>query len=138
MYPNIFINNCAKDISCNTNLNNSCKNGLNNINNEMKKLKKTKTAQEKMDIKKGNIDKEKGLICQEYSSPYDISNNNINFNLLSNHSWSNQRGYGNIQVSSFDDCNNLKGKIFNWNRIPKQYNPYSSPANVNMAWSKNS
>ena len=39
MYPNIFINNCAKDISCNTNLNNSCKNGLNNINNEEEQQK---------------------------------------------------------------------------------------------------
>ena len=136
-YPNIFKNNCAKKISCNTNLNLSCKSGLDNINNELNRLK-----EQEQNIKKNTqkrIDREKGTVCSNYNSPIDVNeNNSINFNLLNNHSWSNQRGYGNIQIGSFDSCNNINGEVFNWNRIPKQYKPYSSPANVNIAWSKNS
>lgn len=134
-YPNIFKDSCAKkNISCDTNSNFSCRNGLDNINNELKKLK-----EENSKNKPKRMDREKGTICADYNSPIDITeNNSINFNLLNNHSWSNQRGYGNIQISSFDSCNNINGEVFNWNRIPKQYKPYSSPANVYMAWSKNS
>lgn len=132
-YPNIFKNSCVKNISCNTNSNFTCKNGLDNINNELNKLKKENSH------KNIDKDKEKGKICSDYSSPLEVyENSSINFDLLNNHSWSNQRGYGNIQISSFDSCNNIKGEVFNWNRIPKQYKPYSSPANVNIAWSKNS
>ena len=136
-YPNIFKNSCVKNISCDTNSNFTCKNGLDNINNELNKLKGKNNL--KMNIEQKKKDIEKGAICSDYNSPIQVyENSSIDFNLLNNHSWSNQRGYGNIQISSFDDCNNIKGEVFNWNRIPKQYKPYSSPANVNIAWSKNS
>lgn len=124
-YPNSFKENCAKKMECD-NSSKTCKNSSVYIKKELNKLKKSNDN-------KNNSKTQ----CIEYSNPKkEIKENIINFDILSNHTWSNQRGYGNIMLGSNDNCNNLNNKIYNWNRIPKQNNPYSTPANVDMAWAK--
>tara|TARA_Y100000389_G_scaffold79344_2_gene76093 strand:+ start:2884 stop:3222 length:339 start_codon:yes stop_codon:yes gene_type:complete len=57
-----------------------------------------------------------------FHQPYGTSNrviqdNNVQFELQNNHSWSNSRGYGNLVIGTFDSCNNIHGRVHPWNRI---------------------
>ena len=73
-------------------------------------------------------------------NPYLSEINNIH-----GRSWSNQRGYGYLQMFSEKPtsflCQNSKDTIAtfnkNWNRLEKEPTPYSSPANTHMAWDYN-
>lgn len=76
--------------------------------------------------------------CQAYRPPMEVIQDNTfpspHFN---ERSWSNHRGYGNIVVATHDTCNNIRGRVHPWNRIPKLDMPYSGPAVIEDAWNLN-
>jgi hypothetical protein len=49
-----------------------------------------------------------------------IQDNRVQFDLKNNHSWSNVRGFGNINVGTYDSCNNIHGRVHPYNRIKKK------------------
>ena len=141
-YPSAFNTGCVKNIQCNT-ISSSCKNTSSKfINTESLRSKDVKIKKNKRSSKSGskiyNSDNSQSLYCLPYSAPSNVIDSNlVDFEPTDSHSWSNQRGYGNIVVATYDTCNNIHGKVNPWNRIPKATNPYSSPADIKMAWAWN-
>jgi hypothetical protein len=148
-YPSSFNNNCVKNTSCKT-ISSSCGNGVSSkfIKSQLNKIKtnetynKAKVSNSKFENNYSNNLKplkcSQTTHCLEYKAPKEIINDNIvDFDTTNSHSWSNQRGYGNIVMATNDTCNNIRGKVHPWNRIPKLNNPYSSPADIKMAWDLN-
>ena len=67
-----------------------------------------------------------------------IQNNSVDYPLKSYHSWTNQRGYGNIVIASNDCKNNIYGAIYPWNRIPPLQSPFDTFVKIENAWSSKS
>lgn len=65
----------------------------------------------------------------------NIQNNHVDYPLNSYHTWSNQRGYGNIVVGTNDANHNIFGSIYPWNRIPQLQSPYDTFVKIENAWS---
>ena len=75
--------------------------------------------------------KSKKCIYKTPSMKYVVSDNKVQYNNVTNHTWSNQSGYGNIAIQS------SKGKkVYTYNRLKPLYAPYYTNVDVNMAWSK--
>jgi len=65
-----------------------------------------------------------------------IQDNVVDFPAETRHNWSNQRGYGNIVVATnAEQCNNIYGKVYPWNRIPPLSQPTDTQVDTQMAWS---
>lgn len=76
--------------------------------------------------------------CSSYNPPQNVVQDNaIPTNKVSNKSWSNVRGYGNVVVATHDTQNNVHGRIHPWNRITPLNNPHDTPVVVKDAWSTN-
>ena len=52
------------------------------------------------------------------------------------HSWSNQRGYGNLVVATNDVNHNIVGRVSPWNRLIPLPLPTDTQVDIQMAWKK--
>jgi len=122
-YPEAYNQNCNinEQIPC-KNSNNFCKKTSTKfIYNKNKSIPKTNYNPNPNYYK--NSDKK----CKKYKRPVVVLNNDnvVKYTSTNSHSWSNQRGYGNIVIASNDTCNNIHGTVNPWNRIPLEYNKWS-------------
>lgn len=67
----------------------------------------------------------------------NIQTNEVDYTQQSFHSWSNQRGYGNIVAGSSNQTGDIMGKVSPWNRLPSMKHPYDTLVNIDNAWSTN-
>jgi hypothetical protein len=67
----------------------------------------------------------------------NIQTNEIDFKQESFHTWSNQRGYGNIVAGTSNHQGNIMGKVAPWNRLPAMKHPYDTLVQIDSAWSTN-
>jgi hypothetical protein len=144
-YPDSFRLNCVGKIPCNNNFN-VCENKNNKspmiIENDQlidEKKNKNKSYNNISNISNRNITDKAALSttthCLPYSTPNKvIQTNKINFKPTDNKSWSNQRGYGNILVATYDRENNIKGSVHPYHRIYPLKQPYDGPADIYNAW----
>ena len=120
-YPDVFNNSCIKNVECQTHTSNCKKKKLSTFN-----VKSTKPKV----ISKPTSHHNQCLNHSKLLNESIVNDNKVDFDTSNNPSWSNQKGYGNIVVGTFDDCSNIHNKYYNWNRIPALTKPYSSPADV--------
>ena len=117
-YPQAFTNTCLCGSSCNNNI---CK-----CTNSTCKCSKNKQREPYFTT----------THCQPFSPIMNIiQDNKVDFSNDTKHNWSNQRGYGNIVVSTADNCNNVVGRVAPYNRIPTLSLPTSSNIDPQYAWS---
>lgn len=75
--------------------------------------------------------------CQAYGAPTNvIQDNTVNWPQENQHTWSNQRGYGNVVISTVDSANNVRGRVSPWNRIPSLVAPIDVSIDPSVAWSQ--
>lgn len=86
-------------------------------------------------VEEGN---QKPVKCQPYNPPTSVIQSNlVPKNAVSNKSWSNSRGYGNIVVATHDTENNMHGRVHPYNRLRPLTKPYQTNVEVNDAWAIN-
>ena len=133
-YPDVFKTNCAGAYWCDTPAK-GC--NINKIKSN-KVVKKQKVVSESIlaeDAENVLVNDNSTIHCLPYEAPTKvIGNNKVDFKTVNSHSWSNQRGYGNIVSATNDTCNNIHAKIKPWNRIEPAHSPYFTNADVKMAW----
>ena len=132
-YPGIFNKKCMskQDIKCNSH--DLCNLNINTVGSDKNIINIDKTDRNGLSPFNNNTK------CG-YKSPsleYVVSDNNVINIPRSSHSWSNQRGYGNIVVGSFDTCSNIYSKVHPYNRIPPLSIPTETNVDTNMAWNVN-
>jgi len=70
--------------------------------------------------------------------PFGIPKNVIQDNTVENikvhHTWTNQRGYGNIINAHLTLDGVISARVSPWNRLPPLSMPYSGPAQGTTAW----
>ena len=73
-----------------------------------------------------------------HTTPYIVRQNIIQDNSVPRehfkHTWSNQRGHGNIVFGKNSNINKSKINVQPYNRINKIGSPYSSNVDTKMAW----
>lgn len=75
---------------------------------------------------------------QPFGNPKNVvQDNNVDFPVSNSHSWSNTRGYGNINLDTHDNLNNIHSRSHPYNRIPPIIKPYDVDVDTNMAWDLN-
>jgi hypothetical protein len=67
----------------------------------------------------------------------DNQDNKVDFTPNSYHTWSNQRGYGNIVVATNDSSNAIRGSINPWNRLPPMEKTFDTFVRIESAWATN-
>jgi hypothetical protein len=65
----------------------------------------------------------------------NVQNNNVTYPSSSYHTWTNQRGYGNIVVATNNVENTIVGSIHPWNRLPPLESPFDTFVRIESAWS---
>lgn len=117
-YPQAFNNTCLCASSCNNNI---CK-----CTNSTCKCSKNRQREPYFTT----------AHCQPFSPIMNIiQDNKVDFTSECKHNWSNQRGYGNIVISTQDNCNNVLGRVAAYNRIPTLSLPTSTNVDPQYAWS---
>ena len=149
-YPSAFHSNCIGDIPCNKH-NRGCVNNKSKIirvNNksipmEESYLRNNKKVNIVRKAYNNQLNSTQNMNtttthCLPYEPPSKvIDSNEVDFPTDSSHFWCNQRGYGNVVIATYGTCNNIYGKVNPWNRIPQLSDPYTSPADIKMAWAWN-
>tara|TARA_B100001093_G_scaffold519364_1_gene608029 strand:- start:279 stop:644 length:366 start_codon:yes stop_codon:yes gene_type:complete len=73
--------------------------------------------------------------CSAFAAPQNVVQDNaVPSGLVSNKSWSNVRGYGNVVVATHDTENNMHGRVHPWNRLNNMASPYETPVVTKDAW----
>jgi hypothetical protein len=67
----------------------------------------------------------------------NIQTNEIDYPQESQHTWSNQRGYGNVVFGTSNPQGDIMGKVSPWNRLPSMKHPYDTLVQIESAWSTN-
>ena len=140
-YPQSFRANCVGTIPLGKN-NNTCSGNKpfcdlskHPIIIENDKIVSEEQAFEKMP---GMVRQSTNSHCQAYGHPQNvIQSNEIHEKPQWSHSWSNQRGYGNIVLATNDTCNNVHGRVHPYNRLTALKQPYEGPAVIRDAWKIN-
>jgi len=73
--------------------------------------------------------------CTPFCPLYADNNNKVGPS-LQYQKWTNQKGYGNICVKSYDPNNMVTDNCYPYNRLQSLSTAETSPADTNMAWSK--
>ena len=145
-YPDSFRVNCVGTLPCNNNRQfcDSSKNpvviqnGIVVSEESSSDVLNTQNTQSPLLKNEINAGDSTTTYCQAYGVPERvIQDNEINQKPNWSHSWSNQRGYGNIVVATDDTCNNIHGRVHPWNRIAPLSMPYDGPAVIKKAWKMN-
>ena len=127
-YPESFRVNCVGKLPCNN-------------NKKFCDVSKKPIIIENNDVRENNgrvNDNTTTNYCQNYAAPINVINDNIvREKPKSAHSWSNQRGHGNIVVGTHDSCNNIHGRVHPFNRIFPLSEPHIGPAVKKDAWALN-
>jgi len=136
-YPDSFRLNCVGKVPCNNNFN-VCDNTNKPVIIENDKIVPEQKKQFTQQYQQGDVRKP-SLSTTTHCLPYDapkrvIQNNLVDFKPVNNHSWSNQRGYGNILVATSDNQNNIKASVHPYHRIQPLRQPYDGPADIYNAW----
>ena len=122
-YPNVFNDKCQSKIKVNCPDENMCK--LNNYDKLKLQLVNDSSETKKFQLHPYN----QSMSNCGYKTPElnnIVSENKIDYKLSSNHTWSNQRGYGNIIVGNLDTCNNIHTRVHPYNRIDRLNYPFQS------------
>ena len=95
------------------------------------KLKSTIILENKNVVEQGN---NRSTSCSAFTPPQNVvQNNKVPVGVVSNKSWSNVRGYGNIVVATHDTESNMHGRLHPWNRINPLSSPYETPVVTKQA-----
>ena len=143
-YPDSFRLNCVGKVPCNNNFS-VCDNTNKPVVIENDKIVPDQRRNQRIEDIQNN---QQGMVrrgsrsttthCLPYETPKRVIQNNlVDFKPVDNHSWSNQRGYGNILLATVDNQNNVKGSIHPYHRIQPLRQPYDGPADIYNAWRMN-
>tara|TARA_B100001093_G_C26837431_1_gene1019015 strand:+ start:585 stop:1052 length:468 start_codon:yes stop_codon:yes gene_type:complete len=143
-YPDSFRLNCVGKVPCNNNFS-VCDNTNKPIVIENDKIVqergRNQTEMRQDDYQQGMVRKgarSTTTHCLPYDAPKRVIQNNlVDFRPVDNHSWSNQRGYGNILLATADNQNNVKGSVHPYHRLQPLRQPYDGPADIYNAWRMN-
>ena len=120
-YPNVFQKSCVKKLPCNKPskclIHNDREKKRIYENDRIHMLRERFDPISKIGVNlKNSCDDKISNKCIPYNQPSKlIKNNKINYSIKNSHSWSNQRGYGNIIVAKSDTCNNIHTKVKSYN-----------------------
>ena len=113
-YPDSFRLNCVGKVPCNNNFS-VCDNTNKPVVIENDKIVPDQRRNQRIEDIQNN---QQGMVrrgsrsttthCLPYETPKRVIQNNlVDFKPVDNHSWSNQRGYGNILLATVDNQNNV-------------------------------
>ena len=143
-YPDSFRLNCVGKVPCNNNFS-VCDTSDKPVVIENDKIVPDQRRNQRIEDRQnyqGGMVRRQSRSTTTHCLPYDtpkrvIQNNLIDFKPVDNHSWSNQRGYGNILVATVDNQNNVKGSVHPYHRLQPLKQPYDGPADIYNAWRMN-
>ena len=134
-YPDVFQKNCAGAYWCDTPVKGCNLSMSKKVSGKKKVVAESENVMSEDSLVNVTVDRSSTIHCLPYKPPSKvIGNNTVNFKTVNTHSWSNQRGYGNIVTATNDTCNNIHAKVKPFNRIEPLSAPFFTNADVKMAW----
>lgn len=123
-YPDAFSSNCKtnKDIFIENSIFCKTNNTYNLFNNQLSPF---------------TTEKKKNCTYKSPDLSKVVSDNKIIENDQIKHSWSNQRGYGNINIESLNKNNDIYLESYKYNRIFPLTKPFYTNVDTKQAWSNN-